>query len=183
MTKLFMEGGQSWPHPPFRRLGPLPAPQGPSFVSLYYASLNRGPEGVPRRCCTHRALDCRIVSSTGASERRERDCAGPQSPSTGIMRVGVGVRVGSAKGCGKSRQAQSIVRGGGDRLRRSIGSNCCRSASFNHSTVEQRLVLLGISRERRLLAVMYVERAGAVRIISARPATRPGSKDYEEITR
>ena len=39
------------------------------------------------------------------------------------------------------------------------------------------------SRERRLLVVMYVERAEAVRIISARPATRLGRKDYEEISR
>ena len=179
MTKLFMEGGQSWPQPPFRRLGPLPAPQGPSFVSLYYASLNRGPEGVPRRCCTHRALDCRIVSSTGASERRERDCAGPQSPSTGIMRVGVGVRVGSAKGCGKSRQAQSIVRGSGDGLRRSISRIV---ADPRHSAVEERQVLMGISKERRLLAVMYIERAEAVRIIGARRATRPERRDYEETT-
>jgi uncharacterized DUF497 family protein len=37
--------------------------------------------------------------------------------------------------------------------------------------------------KRRLLAVMYAERAEAVRIISARPATRAERKDYEEITR
>ena len=56
--------------------------------------------------------------------------------------------------------------------------------SFDEAaTVEERFVLLGISRQRRLLAVMYVERAVAVRIISARPATRPERKDYEEITR
>ena len=56
-------------------------------------------------------------------------------------------------------------------------------ADPRHSIVEERLVLLGISRERRLPAVMYVERAEAVRIISARPATRRERKDYEEITR
>ena len=54
-------------------------------------------------------------------------------------------------------------------------------ADPRHSTAEERLVR--ISRERRLLAVMYVERAEAVRIISARPATRAERKDYEEITR
>ena len=53
-----------------------------------------------------------------------------------IMRVGVGVRVGPAESCGKSRQT-----------------------------------LLGLSQVRRLLAVMYAERGGAIRIISARPAT------------
>jgi uncharacterized protein len=56
-------------------------------------------------------------------------------------------------------------------------------ADPRHSAVEERLVLLGISRERRLLAVMYVERTATVRIISARLATRPERKDYEEITR
>jgi len=51
-----------------------------------------------------------------------------------------------------------------------------------HSAVEERLVLLGISKKQRLLAVMYVERAGAVRIISARRATRSERRDYEEIS-
>jgi uncharacterized DUF497 family protein len=41
-------------------------------------------------------------------------------------------------------------------------------ADPRHSAAEERLVLLGISKEGRLLAVMYVERADAVRIISAR---------------
>jgi uncharacterized DUF497 family protein len=48
--------------------------------------------------------------------------------------------------------------------------------------MEERFVLLGISKERRLLAVMWVERAEAVRIISARRATRSERRDYEEIT-
>jgi hypothetical protein len=50
-----------------------------------------------------------------------------------------------------------------------------------HSAAEERLVLLGISERRRLLAVMYIERAEAVRINSARQATRPEKRDYEEI--
>ena len=54
-------------------------------------------------------------------------------------------------------------------------------ADPRHSAVGERLVLLGISKERRLLAVMYTERTEAVRIISARGATRPERRDYEEI--
>jgi uncharacterized protein len=54
-------------------------------------------------------------------------------------------------------------------------------ADPRHSTIEERFVLLGISRRRRLLAVMYTERADVVRIISARRATRPEKRDYEEI--
>jgi uncharacterized DUF497 family protein len=43
-------------------------------------------------------------------------------------------------------------------------------ADPRHSAIEERLVLLGISKERRLL-----------RIISARRATRPERRGYEEI--
>lgn len=55
-------------------------------------------------------------------------------------------------------------------------------ADPRHSAAEERWVLLGISKERRLLAVMYIERAEAVRIISARRATRSERRDYEETT-
>jgi uncharacterized DUF497 family protein len=39
-----------------------------------------------------------------------------------------------------------------------------------------------ISKERRLPAVMYIERAEAVRIISARRAARPERREFEETT-
>ena len=55
-------------------------------------------------------------------------------------------------------------------------------ADPRHSAVEERSVLLGISKERHLLAVMFIERGEAVRIISARRATRPERRDYEEVT-
>jgi uncharacterized DUF497 family protein len=42
-------------------------------------------------------------------------------------------------------------------------------------------VLLGLSRDQRLLAVMYVERGETIRIISARPATRRERWNNEEI--
>jgi uncharacterized DUF497 family protein len=50
-----------------------------------------------------------------------------------------------------------------------------------HSAAEERWVLLSTSRQNRLLAVMYTERAETVRIISARKARRPEKRDYEEI--
>lgn len=49
-----------------------------------------------------------------------------------------------------------------------------------HSIGEERFVLLGFSKDRRLLAVMFAERGTAVRIISARPATRAERRSYEE---
>ena len=46
-------------------------------------------------------------------------------------------------------------------------------ADPRHSAVEERLVLLGISERRRLLAVMYIERTKAVRILApGRPHVR-----------
>jgi hypothetical protein len=61
----------------------------------------------------------------------------------------------------------------GDPLGRIVGDP-------RHSSVEERLVLLGLSEGRQLLAVMYVERGEGVRIISARRATREERRHYEE---
>lgn len=55
-------------------------------------------------------------------------------------------------------------------------------ADPRHSSAEERLVLLGLSQGKRLLAVMYVDRGEVVRIISARRATRRERREYEEVT-
>lgn len=49
-----------------------------------------------------------------------------------------------------------------------------------HSTEEKRFVLLGHSEQHRLLAVMFADRHEAVRLISARRATRRERRAYEE---
>jgi len=49
----------------------------------------------------------------------------------------------------------------------------------DHSLHEERFVLMGYSYRHRLLVVIYTERADAVRIISAREATRSERKMYE----
>jgi uncharacterized protein len=49
-----------------------------------------------------------------------------------------------------------------------------------HSEDEERLVILGLSRKQRLLAVMFTDRRETIRIISARLATRPKRKNYAE---
>jgi len=49
-----------------------------------------------------------------------------------------------------------------------------------HSVGEARHVLLGHSERQRLLAVMFTDRAGAIRVISARVATRRERREYEE---
>jgi len=53
-------------------------------------------------------------------------------------------------------------------------------ADPDHSKAEDRWVTFGQSRERRLLVVTHSDRAGRVRLISAREATRRERKIYEE---
>lgn len=45
---------------------------------------------------------------------------------------------------------------------------------------ERREIIIGHSDDRRLLVVCFVENEPAVRLISARPATRRERQDYEE---
>ena len=52
-------------------------------------------------------------------------------------------------------------------------------ADPRHSWVEERLVLFGLSRRRRPLAVFHTDRAGTTRIISARLMTRHEREQYE----
>ncbi|MCI0376837.1 MAG: BrnT family toxin [Gemmataceae bacterium] len=49
-----------------------------------------------------------------------------------------------------------------------------------HSEEEQREIIIGHSAENRLLLVCFTECAGAIRIISARRATKKERRDYEE---
>ncbi len=49
-----------------------------------------------------------------------------------------------------------------------------------HSQEEDREILIGHSSRNRLLVVCFTERAEAVRLISARRATKQERKDYEE---
>ena len=49
-----------------------------------------------------------------------------------------------------------------------------------HSEYEERYVLLGLSHQQRLLAVMFTERPEQIRIVSARQATRRERRSYEE---
>jgi len=50
----------------------------------------------------------------------------------------------------------------------------------NHSQDEERYIIAGKSIMKRLLLVSYAERGNAIRLISAREATRRERKDYEE---
>ena len=50
----------------------------------------------------------------------------------------------------------------------------------DHSSGEIRFLLLGISSRDRLLVVAHTERGERIRIISARRATRPERRAYEE---
>lgn len=51
----------------------------------------------------------------------------------------------------------------------------------DHSATEARFVLIGQSSHARLLVVIHAERSGSeIRLISARPASRPERRIYEE---
>ena len=53
-------------------------------------------------------------------------------------------------------------------------------AAPDHSIGEERWLMFGLSRMARLLAIIYAQRRGKYRIISARLATRNERKIYEE---
>jgi len=50
----------------------------------------------------------------------------------------------------------------------------------DHSSTEERELIIGHSAKARLLVVSFTERGLSIRLISARPATRYERKDYEE---
>ncbi len=50
----------------------------------------------------------------------------------------------------------------------------------DHSTEEDRLIIVGQSYRRRLLIVSFAERGDRIRIISAREVTRTERKAYED---
>jgi len=49
-----------------------------------------------------------------------------------------------------------------------------------HSANEDRLILIGISHQNRLLVVVHTERGSKIRLISARKATKHERETYEE---
>jgi uncharacterized DUF497 family protein len=49
-----------------------------------------------------------------------------------------------------------------------------------HSHEEHRYIILGESRQGRLLLVSYTERGGVIRLISSRETTPAERRDYEE---
>jgi uncharacterized DUF497 family protein len=53
-------------------------------------------------------------------------------------------------------------------------------ADPDHSTEESRFIIVGRSKRGRLLVVAYAERSDAIRIISAREATRHEQEVYAE---
>ncbi len=53
-------------------------------------------------------------------------------------------------------------------------------ADPDHSVGENRFILMGQSERERLLVVAYTERAGVIRLITAREAIRKERRFYEE---
>jgi uncharacterized protein len=53
-------------------------------------------------------------------------------------------------------------------------------SDVEHSSLEERLIIIGASHQKRLLVVSYTERNGLIRLISARKATPRERHTYEE---
>ena len=53
-------------------------------------------------------------------------------------------------------------------------------SDYTHSVDEERFIDIGMSEKGRLLVVVYTEREGSIRIISAREATKYERRYYEE---
>jgi uncharacterized DUF497 family protein len=53
-------------------------------------------------------------------------------------------------------------------------------ADPDHSIEESRFIVMGRSKQGRLLVVAYTERSDAIRIVSAREATRQEQRIYAE---
>jgi uncharacterized DUF497 family protein len=51
---------------------------------------------------------------------------------------------------------------------------------LNHSDSEERFLTVGAAASGRVLVIVHAERGDAIRVISARPATRPERRFYEE---
>jgi len=50
----------------------------------------------------------------------------------------------------------------------------------DHSLEEERFITIGMSEAGRLMIIAHTDRSGAIRIISARKATRAEGNYYEE---
>ena len=86
-----------------------------------------------------------------------------------------GVRVGSSKGRRERAEARGRLRGRGDgALRRTRGHGARRRPD------EDRFVTMGMDALGRLLVVVYTWRGKRARLISARHATGPERRRYEE---
>jgi hypothetical protein len=60
--------------------------------------------------------------------------------------------------------------------------NKVMSPDHKHSKSEQRYILLGKSKKKRLLYIMFTVRKGIVRVISARDINKKGVYLYEKAT-
>ena len=74
-------------------------------------------------------------------------------------------------------EARSLVRRSHDRFNDPLAHIFDDS---DHSMTESREIIIGVSQKQRLLLVCFAERRKAVRIISARKATKLERQDYEE---
>jgi uncharacterized DUF497 family protein len=99
------------------------------------------------------------------------------APEFGVVESVNGGDLGSAQGGCEPQEAQGLLRGGEYGLADPLAIT---GADPDHSIDEVRWITFGLSSRRRLLAVSHTEEDDMIRIISARAATRPERRLYEE---
>jgi uncharacterized DUF497 family protein len=85
------------------------------------------------------------------------------------------VRLGSQEGAQQPAEARRLLRGGGHVV--------CRSVAIIADDLvhPERAILIGMSWNERLLVTVFIEKTeDEVRLISARLATRPERRRYEQ---
>lgn len=87
------------------------------------------------------------------------------------------IRVGLEEGGVESQGAWRLLRGGDKRISDPLARIF---DDADHAIEEQREIIIGHSTRERLLLVSFTRREDAIRIISARKATRNEQKDFEE---
>jgi uncharacterized DUF497 family protein len=85
--------------------------------------------------------------------------------------------MGSAQSRCEFQKAQGFLRGS---EHRAGGPHAITGADPDHSVGEARWITFGVSNRQRLPAVAHTEEGDSIRIISARAATRPERRFYEE---
>jgi len=126
------------------------------------------PAGFPRSVVSWLARRGSAATLCRSTKRRRKPIG---------WRLGLQLRMGSAKGSRESQETRSVLRRGHYSVWDPLSLNM---PDPDHSEDEERFIVLGTSVRLRRVVVSYTDRTPRTRIISARLATRRERRQYEE---